>query len=110
MRLVSYIAVGLASIVVVEAVVLDQAAGLPFRAGLPESADNLQRVDDACWWWGTRWQYGWRGYGWYPCWDWPKPAPTAIAPEAAPDPAAITESCERTWRDAGGQQHRRRVC
>lgn len=72
----------------------------------------IQLVDDKCWWWGTRWQYGWRGYGWYACWDEAKPAaPVAIAPETVPDDAVILpEPCLRTWHDKSGNVRSRRVC
>jgi hypothetical protein len=110
MRVGSYVAIALTSIVMAEAVVLERGAAVPFRGNVIRSADNLDRVSDNCWWWGTRWQYGWRGYGWYPCWDWPKPSPTVVAPEAVPNPASVTESCEKSWRDAAGHRHWRRMC
>jgi hypothetical protein len=72
--------------------------------------DNLQRVEDTCWWWGTRWQYGWRGYGWYPCWDWPKPLPNVIAPEAVPDSALTRPPCVKRWRDGAGIWHAQNTC
>jgi hypothetical protein len=76
--------------------------------------DNLQRVEDTCWWWGTRWQYGWRGYGWYPCWDWTKPQPNVVAPETVPESAVeqseVQESCIKRWRDNAGLWHARRIC
>jgi hypothetical protein len=71
---------------------------------------HIQLVEDTCWWWGTRWQYGWRGYGWYPCWDWPKPQPTVISPEAVPEDALTAQPCVRSWRDPSGNWHSRRVC
>src|SRR5215467_16023634 len=97
MRVGSCIAIGLALGAVLAAAVLDRAAASPFRGGLSRGPDTLRPVSDTCWWWGTRWQYGWRGYGWYPCWDWPKPAPTVIAPDAVPDPTSPAEACVRVW-------------
>jgi len=70
---------------------------------------NVLRVEDTCWWWGVRWQYGWRGYGWYPCWDWVKPLPTEVAPEAVPQ-EAFAPLCVQKWRDGEGKWHSRRVC
>jgi hypothetical protein len=111
MRSGSCIAVGLASMVVIEAIGLGRAVAMPFALSPKAGADNIHRVDDTCWWWGTRWHYGSRGYGWYPCWDWLNPTPTAVAPEAVPDEAALaTGSCVQTWRDAAGHRHRRRTC
>jgi hypothetical protein len=110
MRIGSYVAIGLATVVMTEVVALAPSVAVPFHGSLTTSTDNLERAGDNCWWWGTRWQYGWRGYGWYPCWDWPKPAPTVVAPEATPDQAPVTESCEQTWHDAAGRQHWRRMC
>jgi hypothetical protein len=73
---------------------------------------GVQPIEDTCWWWGLRWQYGWRGYGWYPCVDWPKPLlPSAISPEASPPvDAPPPETCVQTWRDAAGNTHSRRQC
>jgi len=79
------------------------------RLGLDRT--SFQRASDNCWWWGTRWQYGWRGYGWYACWDEAKPtAPTVMAPEAVPESAVVPESCVKTWRDKSGNLRSRRVC
>jgi hypothetical protein len=76
-------------------------------------ASDLLPIDDSCLWWGTRWQYGWRGYGWYGCWEVTTPFPTVIAPEAIP-PEAIEPGppaqCTKRWRDDGGRWHVRRVC
>jgi hypothetical protein len=111
MRSGSCIAFGLALMVVIEAIGLGRAAAMPFALNLNAGAENIYRVEDTCWWWGTRWHYGWRGYGWYSCWDWPKPGPTVVAPEAVPDEARpAIESCVQAWRDAGGYRHRRRTC
>jgi hypothetical protein len=74
------------------------------------SIDHFQLVEDTCWWWGTRWQYGWRGYGWYPCWDWTKPQPTVIAPDEVPADAATKQSCVQSVRDPSGNVRSRRVC
>jgi len=73
---------------------------------------DVQLVEDTCWWWGLRWQYGWHGYGWYPCWDWTKPlAPSLIAPEASPPPETLpAESCVQRWRDEVGNWHTRNLC
>jgi hypothetical protein len=67
---------------------------------------------DTCWWWGTRWQYGWRGYGWYACFEQPRPAaPVAIAPESVPQDAIVMpDPCLRTWRDKSGKVRSRRIC
>jgi hypothetical protein len=74
-----------------------------------------QKVGDACDWWGTRWQFGWRGYGWYTCWELPKPFPTVIDPEVTPPEAAapplvVTKPCVKKWRDSDGNWHARRTC
>jgi hypothetical protein len=76
----------------------------------PLAKSLVQPVSDTCWWWGTRWQYGWRGYGWYTCWDEAKPFPTQISPEAIPQEALVPESCVKTWRDRTGKQRSRTVC
>ena len=86
------------------------AAPTPSRLHAPSSIGHFQLVEDTCWWWGTRWQYGWRGYGWYPCWDWTKPQPTVIAPEEVPADAATTRGCVQSVRDPSGNVHSRRVC
>ena len=92
------------------------ALGAPGRAMLPSFSKlgKFQLVEDTCWWWGFRWQYGWRGYGWYPCWDWAKPLPTVVAPEETPpeavSPPALPESCVKRWRDDAGNWRARRVC
>jgi len=72
----------------------------------------VQLAGDTCWWWGPRWQYGWRGYGWYTCLDEAKPAaPVAIAPESVPEDAVVMpEPCLRTWRDKSGKLRSRRIC
>ena len=76
----------------------------------------LQEISDTCDWWGTRWQYGWRGYGWYLCWEQAKPFPTFIDPQETPAeavrpaPAAVPQSCIKKRRDNDGKLHARRVC
>jgi len=72
--------------------------------------ESVQRVEDTCWWWGTRWQYGWRGYGWYPCWDSPNPSPTVVAPEALPESLAGRDECIKKSRDSAGMWHAQKVC
>src|SRR5215475_9091326 len=110
MRVGFCIAIGLASVLMIQAVELDRAVAVPFRGTLNAGDGVIRRIDDTCWWWGLRWQYGWRGYGWYPCWEWPKPAPTVIAPDAVPERTSPTEACLRVWHDASGYLHRRRIC
>ena len=80
------------------------------RLGFLGSVDHFELVEDTCWWWGMRWQYGWRGYGWYPCWDWVKPQPTVIAPEEVPVDALKGQQCVKSWRDPSGDWHTRRIC
>jgi hypothetical protein len=92
-----------------EGVGLNQGVAMPFSS-MRQINSDFHRVDDTCWWWATRWQFGWRGYGWYPCWERPGPAPDAIAAEAAPAATSPTESCARSWRDASGYRHSRRIC
>ena len=89
-----------------------QALAAPARNVLeaPGRSDHFQLVEDTCWWWGTRWQYGWRGYAWYPCWDWIKPQPTVIAPEEVPEDTLKTPRCVQSWRDPSGNLHSRRIC
>jgi hypothetical protein len=102
----------------VDAFTTVRAFGGPVPAGLGHLGENMDvhRVDDTCWWWGTRWQYGWRGYGWYACWEWPKPQPTAIAPEATPEealpavPVVPAKPCVRKWQDSNGNWHSKRDC
>jgi hypothetical protein len=88
-----------------------QAIAAPAQNGIRTAGHNgyFRLVEDTCWWWGTRWQYGWRGYGWYPCWDWTKPQPTVIAPGEVP-PGALTDQCVQNWRDAAGNWHARKLC
>src|ERR1700751_4262560 len=72
--------------------------------------DNLRRIEDTCWWWGARWQYSWRGYAWYPCWDWTKPFPNdVVTPEMVPG-SAVQQACIRRWRDRTGLWHAQYVC
>jgi len=82
------------------------------RVDTPSQHASVELVGDTCWWWGTRWQYGWRGYGWYWCWEQPRPAaPVAIAPESVPESAIVEpEPCVRTWRDKSGKLRSRRTC
>jgi hypothetical protein len=87
----------------------DRAPAMPLRS-VPADASLVTPVSDTCWWWGTRWQYGWRGYGWYACWDEAKPFPTVVAPEAVPEQTAPPESCVKTWRDKSGKRHSRTIC
>ena len=89
------------------------ARAMPPQTRLSQDGQNgdLHRVEDTCWWWGTRWQYGWRGYGWYPCWDWTKPQPNVIPPEAVPEDAIVqSDSCVKRWRDSTGLWHSRNTC
>lgn len=96
----------LALLLVFEGLSLRRVEAMPaqIKLGLLKGTDNLQHVEDTCWWWGTRWQYGWRGYGWYPCWDWTKPFPDAVAREAVPE-SAIMRPCIKRWRDDSGKWH-----
>ncbi len=102
----------LVAIVVADVWAPHQAVAAPAGNGFQTSGriDHFQLVEDTCWWWGTRWQYGWRGYAWYPCWDWTKPQPTVIAPEVVPEDAPTAPNCLRRWQDASGNWHLRRVC
>jgi hypothetical protein len=78
----------------------------------------LQQVSDTCDWWGTRWQFGWRGYGWYACWDQAKPFPTFVDPHETPPEALppavealqMQRNCVKKWRDSDGKLHARRTC
>jgi hypothetical protein len=78
----------------------------------------LQQVSDTCDWWGTRWQFGWRGYGWYACWDQAKPFPTFVDPHESPPEALppavealqMQRNCVKKWRDSDGKLHARRTC
>jgi hypothetical protein len=75
----------------------------------------LQQVDERCDWWGTRWQFGWRGYGFYACWEQAKPLPSFIEPQKVPPEAQspVAEelpSCVKKWRDTDGKWHARRIC
>jgi hypothetical protein len=100
-----------ASAMMVLSVFHEPAKAWPAGNRLSTERAPVQLVGDTCWWWGPRWQYGWRGYGWYTCWDEVKPmAPIAIAPEAIPENAALPRSCLRTWRDEAGNLRSRRVC
>ncbi len=89
---------------------------MPIQAGWERTvhSGDLRRVsdfDEECWWWGVRWQFGWRGYGWYSCWDTAKPvAPQLVAPEAVPPDAVAADACWRRWQDNKGNWHKRRVC
>jgi hypothetical protein len=108
MRMRAFIAVFVAFYIAdIGALRYASAAPAPNALRALSHAGHFQLVEDTCWWWGTRWQYGWRGYGWYPCWDWTKPQPTIIAPEEVP-PGALTTGCVQTWRDASGALHSRR--
>ena len=90
---------------------LQSAAAMPALLRQETGSEGLfQRVEDTCWWWATRWQYGWNGYGWYPCWDWVKPQPTVVAPEMVPEDALEPQPCVKRWRDPSGLWHARRVC
>lgn len=82
----------------------------PARGGLGSlgQSGDILLVEDTCWWWGVRWQYGWRGYAWYPCWDWPKPQiPEAVAPEAMPYGTPPRQPCSQKSRDTDNGQSRR---
>ena len=97
------------------AVMAPVARSAPIQAGAERAirGSDLRRVSDSedCWWWGTRWQYGWRGYGWYLCSDPVKPvAPVVVAPEAVPPDAITTDACLQRWQDGKGNWHTRRVC
>jgi hypothetical protein len=88
------------------------AAAMPVPTRLSTNGDlaNLQRIEDTCWWWGARWQYGWRGYAWYPCWDWTKPFPNdVVTPEAVPE-SAVQQACIKRWRDRNGMWHAQYIC
>jgi hypothetical protein len=85
----------------------------PLQAGLERTVPrgDLTRASDDCWWWGLRWQYGWRGYGWYPCWSAARPlAPEVVAPEAVPPDAVTADECLQRWQDNRGKWKTRRVC
>ena len=98
----------------------------PIQPGFEHMAParNVQRIteSDDCWWWGLRWQYGWRGYGWYPCWSEARPvAPAIVAPQALPPPLVVPEAvppddavtadtCVQRWHDRDGHWHTRRIC
>lgn len=109
MRVRGYLAIFIA-LLVADVCAPHRAVAAPAQNGLKKRIDDFQLVEDTCWWWGLRWQYGWRGYGWYACWDWVKPQPTVIAPEAVPEDALTAQSCVRRWRDSSGNWHARRVC
>jgi hypothetical protein len=111
MRLCACLAVVVA-LVVVEISEPHYAFAAPASIGLRTSSrtDHFQLVDDTCWWWGTRWQYGWRGYAWYPCWDWTKPQPTIMAPEDVPQDALTAPNCVRSRQAPSGDGHSRKVC
>ena len=111
MRLGPVATVCVALFLVVGPVQSPRAPAAPAQAqfGPIDQTSNVVRVEDTCWWWATRWQYGWRGYGWYPCWDWVKPLPTEVAPEALPQEPP-EPPCVQKWRDDGGRWHSRRVC
>ena len=84
-------------------------------AGSIARADELRsiRPPDTCWWWGARWQYGWRGYGWYWCFEAPDSLDAAVMPKAqtnAETAATGSKSCVQRWRDEAGSQRSRRVC
>ncbi len=74
------------------------------------SVNNTHSVSDTCWWWGTRWQYGWRGYGWYTCWDEVRPFPSEIAREAIPQSASEPVPCAKRRQDSTNKRHTRTVC
>jgi hypothetical protein len=90
----------------------------PFGAAGLQHRQNIapQQISDSCEWWGTRWQYGSRGYGFYPCWEQAKPLPTVIDPQETPleavqaAPVEIPQKCIKRWRDSDGNLHARRVC
>src|SRR5215472_10292063 len=75
-----------------------------------------QQISDTCDWWGARWQFGWRGYGWYACWEQAKPFPTFVDPQETPPealpppPEAAPQGCVKRWRDSEGKPHARRIC
>ena len=101
----------IASAWVLNGLCIERGNAWPAHGGASIETGSVQFVADTCWWWGTRWQFGWRGYGWYACWDEVKPsAPTAIAPEAVPDGAMLPESCVRSRRDKSGHLHSHNIC
>jgi len=102
----------IAAIVSLHAYWLQGAVAMPAQRGL-ELLDKTGRalpIEDTCWWWGTRWQYGWRGYAWYPCFDWTKPFPTTVTPEAVPEDALSARKCVQKWQDQSGNWHSRQTC
>jgi hypothetical protein len=112
MRVGLLVVVWVVSVLLVAAQQPAVAFAIPLGGGFSSAGErrDLRLIEDTCWWWGTRWQYGWRGYGWYPCWDWPKPMPSVIAPEAVPQPPLSAEPCLQSARDSAGHWHSRRVC
>ena len=80
------------------------------RPGSP--ADQTQQPD-TCWWWGARWQYGWRGFGWYGCFERAAPLPiveTLQAGTKVDEGATGRRPCMGRRRDEAGYRHSRRVC
>lgn len=107
------IAAGLASFLSVDVFGTVGTSAFPIRLAIDRLSKNsdITPVNDSCLWWGTRWQYGWRGYGWYTCWELPVPAPTVVAPEATPPEVRQQQSCvSERRREAAGKKLARPDC
>jgi hypothetical protein len=79
----------------------------------PSSSADQTQQPDTCWWWGARWQYGWRGFGWYGCFEQAVPLPVVETLQAGTKVDATATgpgSCMRRWRDKAGYWRARRVC
>ena len=107
--------VALALTAIVPAVVFTAPAAwsAPLAANLQRTfpRGEFQRVSDDCWWWGVRWQFGWRGIWLVSLLDTVKPlAPAVVAPEAVPPGAVAANACVQWRRDGAGRWHTHRVC
>jgi hypothetical protein len=79
----------------------------------PSSSADQTQQSDTCWWWGARWQYGWRGFGWYGCFEQAAPLPVVETLQAGTkvgEGAMGRRSCMQRRRDEAGYRHPRRVC
>jgi hypothetical protein len=79
----------------------------------PSSSADQTQQSDTCWWWGARWQYGWRGFGWYGCFEQAAPLPVVETLQAgikAGEGATGRRSCMPRLREEAGYRHSRRVC
>jgi hypothetical protein len=115
MRNILVLAISAVALLSMGSLVPDGSSGSAARADQirPSSSADQTQQPDTCWWWGARWQYGWRGFGWYGCFEQAAPLPvveTLQTGTKVDEGATGRRSCMRRRRDGAGYRHSRRVC